>query len=209
MRRTLGPRMAVDVDVKDLPGSQKKLTIKVSGGGFYQGAGRLPKLLTSLYHIQHITLTYPFFGTQYSLYDRPDTAGVPVPPPRRLAPAISRFHPVLGLRTILQLLARRAAKSIAFSVPDRHVLWSRAEDDLLVQAVVKYSTSDVLGRDWIQVESDLPGRLPQQCKERCRLADTVAQLIFVFLRVNAQMPRLSQPHRQYGSHSETDLSLCI
>ena len=31
MRRTLGPRMAVDVDVKDLPGSQKKLTIKVSG----------------------------------------------------------------------------------------------------------------------------------------------------------------------------------
>jgi len=31
MRRTLGPRMAVDVDVQDLPGSQKKLTIKVSG----------------------------------------------------------------------------------------------------------------------------------------------------------------------------------
>jgi len=30
-RRTLTPRMAVDVDVKDLPGSQKKLTIKVSG----------------------------------------------------------------------------------------------------------------------------------------------------------------------------------
>ena len=28
-RRWLGPRMAVDVDVKDLPGSQKKLTIKV------------------------------------------------------------------------------------------------------------------------------------------------------------------------------------
>ena len=30
-RRRLAPRMAVDVDVKDLPGSQKKLTIKVSG----------------------------------------------------------------------------------------------------------------------------------------------------------------------------------
>ena len=30
-RRRLGPRMAVDVDVADLPGSQKKLTIKVSG----------------------------------------------------------------------------------------------------------------------------------------------------------------------------------
>lgn len=30
-RRSLAPRMAVDVDVSDLPGSQKKLTIKVSG----------------------------------------------------------------------------------------------------------------------------------------------------------------------------------
>ena len=29
-RRVLAPRMAVDVDVKDLPGSQKKLTIKVT-----------------------------------------------------------------------------------------------------------------------------------------------------------------------------------
>jgi hypothetical protein len=40
-----------------------------------------------------------------------------------------------------------SAESIAFSVPDRNALWSRADDDLLVQSVVKYSTSDVLGRD--------------------------------------------------------------
>ena len=125
------------------------------------------------------------------------------------APAISRVNPVLGWRSTLQLLARRAAESIAFSVPDRHALWRRAEDDILVQAVAKYTTSDVFSRSWTQVASDMPGRLPQQCKERYRLADTVAQLIFVFLRVNAQMSRLSQPHRQYGSHSETDLSLCI
>ena len=51
---------------------------------------------------------------------------------------------MLGWRTMLQLLARRAAESNAFSVPDRNALWSRAEDDLLVQVVVKYSTSDVL-----------------------------------------------------------------
>ena len=69
--------------------------------------------------------------------DRCDTAGVPVPPLRRSAPAISRFCPVLGWRTMLQLLARRAAESNAFSVPDRNALWSRAEDDLLVQAVAK------------------------------------------------------------------------
>ena len=48
---------------------------------------------------------------------------------------------------MLQLLARRVADSNAFSVPDRNALWSRAEDDLLVQAVGKDSTSDVLFRD--------------------------------------------------------------
>ena len=79
--------------------------------------------------------------------DRCDITGVSVPPFRRSAPVISRFCPVLGWRTMLQLLARRAAESNAFSVPDHNALWSRAEDDLLVQAVAKHSTSDVLGRD--------------------------------------------------------------
>ena len=52
-----------------------------------------------------------------------------------------------------------------------------------MQAVAKYSTSDVLGRDWSEVASALPGRLPQQCKERYRLALSVVELTFVFLRV--------------------------
>ena len=64
---------------------------------------------------------------------------------------------------------RRAAESNAFSVPDRNASWSRAEDDLLVQAVGKYSTSDVLGRDWRVVAWELPGRSVQQCKERYSL----------------------------------------
>jgi hypothetical protein len=34
----------------------------------------------------------------------------------------------------------------------------RAEDGFLVLAVAKYSTSDVLGRDWSEVASDLSGR---------------------------------------------------
>ena len=101
-----------------------------------------------------------------------------MPPSKRSAPDISRFNPVLGWRTILQLLARRAAESIAFSVPDRNALWSRAEDDL-VQAVPKYSSSNILGRDWIEVASEMPGRLPQQCQERYRLADVLAELTFV------------------------------
>jgi hypothetical protein len=114
--------------------------------------------------------------------DRCATA-VPVGASRRSAPAISRFCPVLGWRTMLQFLARRAAESNAFSVPDRNALWSTAEDGLLVQAVAKYSTSNVLGRDWSEVASELPGRSKQQCKERYRLADTVAELTFVFIHV--------------------------
>jgi hypothetical protein len=93
--------------------------------------------------------------------DRCDTAGVPVPPLRRSAPVISRFCPVLGWRTMLQLLSRRAAESNAFSIPDRNALWSRAEDDLLVQAVAKHSTSHVLFPDWSEVASELPGRSKQ------------------------------------------------
>ncbi len=69
---------------------------------------------------------------------------------------------MLGWWTFLQLLARRTAESIAFSVPDRNALWRRAEDGLLVQAVAKHSTSDVLGRDWSEVASELPGRSEQQ-----------------------------------------------
>jgi hypothetical protein len=52
-----------------------------------------------------------------------------------------------------------------------------------VQAVAKYSTSNVLGRDWREVASDLPGHSKQECKEFYRLADTVTELTIVFIRV--------------------------
>jgi hypothetical protein len=74
-------------------------------------------------------------------------------------PSISRLCPVIGWWTMIQLLARRAGESNAFSVPDRNTLWITAEDGLLVQTVVKYSTSDVLGHDWSEVASELPGTL--------------------------------------------------
>jgi len=82
---------------------------------------------------------------------------------------------------MLQLFARRAAESNAFSI--RNALWSSAEDDLLVQAVAKHSTSEAIFRDWSEVAWELPGRSEQQCKERYRLAQSVVELTFVFLRV--------------------------
>ncbi len=77
----------------------------------------------------------------------------------------------------------RTSESIVFSIPDRNTLWIRTDDDLLVQAVAKYSTSNILGRDWREVASELSGSLPQQCEESYRITDTVVELTSVFLRV--------------------------
>ncbi len=90
---------------------------------------------------------------------------------------------MLGWRTMIQIFTSRTAESNVFSVPNHNVLWSRTEDDLLVQAVANHSTSDVLGRDWREVAWELPGRSVHQCKESYHLADTVVELTFVFLRV--------------------------
>jgi hypothetical protein len=57
---------------------------------------------------------------------------------------------------MLRLLPCRGTESISFSVPDRNPLW-RSEDGLLVEDVVKDSTFHVLGRDWREVVSELPG----------------------------------------------------
>ena len=84
---------------------------------------------------------------------------------------------------MIQILERRATESNAFSVPDRNSLWIRVEDVLLVQVVGKYCTSDVLGLDWTEVASKLPGRSKHQWKEGYRFVDTVVELTFVFIRV--------------------------
>jgi hypothetical protein len=89
--------------------------------------------------------------------DRCDIAVVSVPPLRRSTPSISRFCPVLGWRTMLQLLVCRATESNTFSVPDSNTSWNRTEDDLLVETVAKHSTSDVLFPDWIEFVSELTG----------------------------------------------------
>ena len=39
--------------------------------------------------------------------------------------------------------------------------WSRVEDELLVKAVAKWGP-----HDWYQIASEMPGRLPRQCRER-------------------------------------------
>jgi hypothetical protein len=91
---------------------------------------------------------------------------------------------------MVQLLVCRTPESNAFSVsvPDRNASWIREEDDLLVQDVGKYCTSDVLFSDvlfpdWSEVASELTGRSKHQYKECYSLLDTVVKLTFVFLRV--------------------------
>ena len=74
---------------------------------------------------------------------------------------------------MIQLLTCRATESNTFSVFDRNALWSRAEDDLLVQTVAQHSTSEVLFRDWSEVAWELSRRSEQQCTERYSLVDTV------------------------------------
>jgi hypothetical protein len=58
---------------------------------------------------------------------------------------------------MLQLFACRTVESNVFSI--RNALWIRAEDDLLVQALGKHSTSETLFRDWNEVAWELSGRL--------------------------------------------------
>jgi hypothetical protein len=69
----------------------------------------------------HIPLPSLAPSITWPVSDRCDIAGVSVPPLRRSV---------------------RVVESNAFSI--RNALWSSAEDDLLVQAVAKHSTSDVL-----------------------------------------------------------------
>ena len=71
-----------------------------------------------------------------------------------------------------------------------------------MQAVAKHSTSDVLFRDWREVAWELPGRSAQQCKERYKLANTVVELTFVFLRVAFVAP-LSYDPRTFSQKMQT------
>ena len=64
-----------------------------------------------------------------------------------------------------------------------HASWNRSEDDLLVESVEKYSSSNILGLHWTEVAWEMPGRLSQQCQEIYSLAHILAELTFVYLRV--------------------------
>ena len=108
---------------------------------------------------------------------------------------------VSGWWTILQIVDRRTTESITFAVPDRNASWSRAEDDL-VQAVGKCSTSNILGRDWIEIAWEMSGRLLQQCQEDYSLVHICSELTFVFLCVTfrdrtkrtGHLPRTHPPY---------------
>ncbi len=85
---------------------------------------------------------------------------------RRSSPAIaiSRFCPVLGWRTMIQLFARRAAESNAFSVPDHNALWSRQRMTSLYnlyQSIVLLTFSVVIGA---RLHGSCPGALRSSAK---------------------------------------------
>ena len=67
--------------------------------------------------------------------DRDDTGGVHVNPPRRSTPDIIRFCPTLGCMHLVQSIIHRAAASVALDAPTVPDMWSRAEDNLLVQTI--------------------------------------------------------------------------
>jgi hypothetical protein len=124
-------------------------------------AGRHARRQDRRYHT-HIPLPYLAPSIPCPASDRCATA-VPVGASRRSSPVISRFCSVLGWRTMLQLLARRAAESSAFSVPDRNALWSRAEDGLLVlwQSIVLLTFLVAIGA---RLHQSCPGALSSSAK---------------------------------------------
>ena len=133
--------------------------------------------ITALHTTSYNTSYLPLPALATSIHcpasDRCDTTGVPVPPPRRSDPAISRFCPTLGWLHLVKSVTHRAAAHVALAapivlnVPD---MWSRDEDNLLLQTIANtiplndYNpTKDSF---WRQVAAEIPGRLPQQCRER-------------------------------------------
>ncbi len=114
-----------------------------------------------------------------SVPDSSDTTGVPATPPKRSAPVTNRFNPTLGWLTFMQSLTRRAAEShfvyLTVVLPCgaglKTICWCK-----MLQSVVTLNSAS-FNRDWCQVASEMPGRLPQQCRERYRHADIFVQAI--------------------------------
>jgi hypothetical protein len=75
----------------------------------------------------------------------------------------------------------RAVVSVALTVPDMR---SGPVDALLVEGIATYNNNyNPTGNSfWNQVASEIPGHLPEQCRERYRTADFLAKLTFMFLR---------------------------
>ena len=84
-----------------------------------------------------------------------------------------------------QSITHRAAASVALDVPIVLTvpdMWSRAEDNILVQSIstkIRLNTyNSIWDGFWNLVSEEIPGRLPQQCRERYMPAAFLAQLHF-------------------------------
>jgi hypothetical protein len=121
--------------------------------------------------------------------DRCDTAGVHVHPPRRSSPAISRFCPTLGWLNLVKSVSHRAAAHVALAAPIvLYDMWSRAEDNVLVQTISTKIRLNSYNPDldvfWNLVAEEITGRLPQQCRACYMPAAFLAQLTWGFLRIS-------------------------
>ena len=122
---------------------------------------------------------------------------------------------VLGWLHLVKSVSHRAAAHVAlaapivFNVPD---MWSRAEDNLLVQTISTKMRLTSYNPDWDvwwnRVAEEIPGRLPQQCRVRYMPAAFLAQLTWVFLRISVGRVRcapacVSNDSRSKGSDTAT------
>ena len=123
-------------------------------------------LQTTSYNTSYLPLPDLATSIPCPASDRCDTTGVPVPPPTRSAPAVSRFCPTLGWWHLVKSVTHRAAVSVALAVPivlNVPDMWSRAEDNLLEQTI------------------EIPDHLTQQYRERHIPTAFLTQLTWVFL----------------------------
>ncbi len=106
-------------------------------------------------------------------------------PPRRSSPAISRFCPTLGWLNLVKSVSHRAAAHVALAAPIvLYDMWSRAEDNVLVQTISTKIRLNSYNPDldvfWNLVAEEIPGRLPQQCRACYMPAAFLAQLTWGF-----------------------------
>ena len=148
-------------------------------------------LHTTPYHTSYLPMSSLAHIIPCPTSDRCDTTGVSVTSSRRSVPVISRFCPTLGWLHLVKNVTHRAAAHVSLpvstvlNVPD---MWSRDEDNLLLQTIANTIPLNDYNPKWDyfwnKVAAEIPGRLPQQCRERYMSTSFLAHLAWFFFRIS-------------------------